>query len=177
LGASGAACYNRAMKLVIFDCDGVLVESEALLNRYEVEAVRRLGHSIGHEEYKDVALGRHAAHVTEQLKELYGIELPPDFWPHMARYSAEQFPKELTAVEGVAQQIQNLRVPSCVASGSTMDRLRLMLGVTELLSHFHGRIFSTQQLAAGWIALIDAQIAAKTIMPRLCDSAARLLST
>jgi HAD superfamily hydrolase (TIGR01509 family) len=135
--------------LVIFDCDGVLVETEALTSQCEVDALQALGHFLTLEEYIDVALGKHNHLVTATLKEKFNIELPANFWNDVSLKQKVIFDRELVAVEGVAEAVAALSLPTCIASSSSMDRLRHTLGLTGLLTHFDGRIYSTESVARG----------------------------
>lgn len=135
--------------LVIFDCDGVLIETEALTNQIEVDAIQALGHSLSLEEYIDLSLGKHAHLVDEILREDFQIKLPIDFWKEVGMQQKEIFEQRLMAMEGVSQAITSLRFPSCVASSSSLERLHHTLGLTHLLPYFEGRIYSADSVARG----------------------------
>lgn len=135
--------------LLIFDCDGVLLETESLANQCEVDALRDLGHSFTLEEYIDIALGKHNHLVEATLKEKFDIKLPVNFWKDVGLKQRMIFERDLSAVEGVLQAITSLSLPTCVASSSSMERLHHTLGITGLLPHFKGRIYSTESVARG----------------------------
>lgn len=135
--------------LIIFDCDGVLVETEALANQCEVDALQALGHFFTLEEYIDIALGKHNYLVTATLKEQFNIELPANFWNDVKLKQKIIFDQKLVAVDGVAEAVSTLSLPTCIASSSGMDRLRHTLGLTGLLPYFDGRIYSTESVARG----------------------------
>jgi HAD superfamily hydrolase (TIGR01509 family) len=135
--------------LIIFDCDGVLLETEVLTSRCEVDTLQALGHFFTLEEYIDIALGKHNHLVETTLKEKFGIELPANFWNDVGLKQKVIFDRELVAVEGVVQAIASLALPTCIASSSGVERLRYTLGITDLLPHFDGRIFSADNVARG----------------------------
>lgn len=135
--------------LIVFDCDGVLVETELLANQCEVDALKTLGYSFTLEEYVDIALGKQNQLVEAILKEQFNIELPVNFWNDLGIKQRMIFDSELTAVEGVIGAVSSLSLPTCVASSSSLARLHHTLGITGLLSYFEGRIYSTESVARG----------------------------
>lgn len=135
--------------LIIFDCDGVLIDSEWLANQVEVEELGRLGYSIPLEEYLDIALGRTNDEVTERLLALYDFRLPDDHWKKVRQWLEKEFVAGLVAIPGAKEVVANLTVPSCVASSSDSARLRLTLGITGFLPHLEGRIFGRECVAKG----------------------------
>lgn len=137
------------MSLIIFDCDGVLIETEALANQCEVNALKKLGYQISLEEYIDLTLGRHNLQITEILKEKKGMKLPEGFWNEINIEQRVLFKKELTAVNGVLQVVRSMSQPKCIASSSGMEKLHYTLGITNLLPFFEGRIFSTEFVKRG----------------------------
>ena len=134
----------HSRNLVIFDCDGVLVDSEFLCNHCEFEALREYGCTLGRAEYGELAAGRKSHQIDALLRERFGLNLPQGFWEDAARRLEHLLSTELEAVEGVAAAVQALGLDSCVASSSSMARLRLELGVTGLLPLFDGRIYSAE---------------------------------
>lgn len=137
------------MTLIIFDCDGVLVETESLANQIEVDSLKALGYNFTLEEYIDLALGLHNHRVEALLKEKYHIDLPKEYWEKTCQKQKEVFEAELVAVEGISHALATLPNPKCVASSSNMQRLHLTLGITHLLPYFDGRIYSTEFVKRG----------------------------
>lgn len=130
------------MTLLIFDCDGVLVETEWLATQTEWEAIQQLGYSISFDDYLHITLGRHFEEVNSLLKKA-DISLPPHFWDEMQIKQKALFDQKLIAVDGVSNTLASLPHPKCVASGSSMQRLHYTLGLTNLLPHFQTQVFST----------------------------------
>lgn len=131
------------MTLLIFDCDGVLVETEWLATHCEWEAIREMGYSISFDDYLHSTLGKHTEEAIAALKE-QNIMLPSHFWDEMLIKQKELFDQKLIPVEGVDRALASLTLPKCVASGSSMQRLYYTLGMTKLLPHFQEKIFSTE---------------------------------
>ena len=136
------------VELVIFDCDGVLVDSERLAVRVEARLLSALGWQIGEDEVLRRFVGRSDAHMRREIERELGRPVPE--WD--ARYAAamgEAFRAELQAVPGVVAALDRLTVPSCVASSGTHEKMRLTLGLTGLHDRFAGRIHSATEVAAG----------------------------
>ena len=128
--------------LVIFDCDGVLVDSEPLANRILSEQLAGAGLRLPVDEVMRRFVGRTKAGCIAYAEALLGRPLPEDFgdaWD-AALYGA--LAKELRTVQGVEQVLDGLGVPYCVATNSSRERLRIALQATGLLARFEGRMFS-----------------------------------
>jgi HAD superfamily hydrolase (TIGR01509 family) len=136
--------------LLIFDCDGVLVDSEIISLRIEVEELNRLGCSLTADQYLEAALGRHEEDlIWQSLAEAHGVALPADFAQTVRAKVAQSFEKELRPIDGVDEVLESLDLPFCVASSSRPDRLRRSLEITGLIRHFNGRLFSASQVSRG----------------------------
>jgi HAD superfamily hydrolase (TIGR01509 family) len=138
--------------LVIFDCDGVLVDSEPLSNRVLAEAFTAAGLPMTAEDSVREFLGRSRAHVEAHGAALLGRPLPAGFYERYAAARDEAFRRELRAVEGVADAIDALHAAgatTCVASSGDHAKMRLTLGLTGLWERFDGRIFSVTEVARG----------------------------
>lgn len=151
-GPTYAPVVQLPPDLVVFDCDGVLVDSERLSVRLEVVLLAELGWEITEAEIVERFVGRSDGEMQRAVVEQTGRPLP-DGWDAMAtaRYRAA-FEAELEAVPGVAGAIERLRaagVAMCVASSGSHDKMALTLGRTGLAPHFTGRIFSATEVAAG----------------------------
>ena len=131
-----------APRLVIFDCDGVLVDSETLGNRVIADTVRELGVPMTFEESIRMFRGLKMTEVVRVIEDLLGRRLPESFVPELRARMAVLFRNELRAVDGVEAALDLLRPPFCVASNAPMEKIHLTLGVTGLLPRFEGRVFS-----------------------------------
>lgn len=134
----------RKPKYVIFDCDGVLVDSEILVNRVEVEIKNKLGFPITLEEQITKFTGCGMSHPTMQV-ELQ--RLPKDYWQMVDDRCDEVYKAELKAISGVVSTLELLKLPKCVASSSEPGYLDMKLNLTNLKSFFHQRPFFMEDLS------------------------------
>ena len=136
-------------KLVIFDCDGVLVDSEPIAARLTAEAVSELGWEMSAELAKAEFLGDTFKNIIRRVEEKLGQPVPAD-WPARSQKNLlAALARELTPVRGVRAAIDELvaaGITLAVASQGTHDKMQLTLGVTGLLPFFQGRIFSASQV-------------------------------
>jgi HAD superfamily hydrolase (TIGR01509 family) len=136
-------------ELVIFDCDGVLVDSERLAVRVEAEYLAELGWPLSQAEIVERFLGRTAEYMDEAVEARLGSRLPGDWKDQFQRRYREAFAAELVAVDGVEEALDQITAPTCVASSGSHDKLRFTLGHTGLYERFEGRIFSGYEVANG----------------------------
>jgi HAD superfamily hydrolase (TIGR01509 family) len=142
---------GERVELVIFDCDGVLVDSEHLSVRTEVQLLGELGWSVSEDEVIERFVGRSDAHMLAVIETQLGRPVP-EFMPMYRERLFSAFDRELTAVPGVAEaldRIESLALATCVASSGTHDKMARTLGRTGMLDRFDGRIYSATQVARG----------------------------
>ncbi|HEX8168778.1 MAG TPA: HAD-IA family hydrolase [Beijerinckiaceae bacterium] len=140
------------IRLVVFDCDGVLVDSEALACGVEAQALTALGHPITGEEVARRYAGMSDADMRRSVEREIGRALPPDHGSRCAAALEEVFRRELRPVEGMAAVVDAVTavgVRRCVASSSGPERLRLALTVTGLWEKFAPNVFSARMVARG----------------------------
>ena len=135
--------------LAIFDCDGVLVDSEPIAARLTAEAVSELGWPMSPELAKAEFLGDTFSNIIRRVEEKLGRSVPPD-WParSQARLLAA-LERELQPVAGVRSALEALRsfgAGLAVGSQGSHEKMQLTLRVTGLLPFFEGRIFSATQV-------------------------------
>lgn len=129
-------------KHIIFDCDGVLVDSEILANRIEVEIKNKLGFPITLQEQILKFTGCGMTHPTMQ-EEL--ARLPADYWDQVVSRCDEVYKTELKAIDGVIDILKKINLPKCVASSSEPEYIEKKLKITNLAKFFpidtifHGR--------------------------------------
>ncbi len=140
---------RREIGLVIFDCDGVLVNSEPLSMRILLDTIRAAGLSLESGVGYELFLGRSLASVGQTLAEDFGITLDDVALAEMRQRLYAAFRAELRPVPGVAQALAALRVPFCVASSSQPERVELSLRLTGLWPWFEGRAFSASMVSQG----------------------------
>jgi HAD superfamily hydrolase (TIGR01509 family) len=136
-------------ELVIFDCDGVLVDSERLAVRVESEYLTELGWPLTQAEIMERFTGRTDAYMDEAIEAQLGDRLPEGWKDQFHRRYREAFAAELVPVDGVLEALDRITVPTCVASSGSHDKLRFTLGHTGLYERFEGRIFSGYEVANG----------------------------
>lgn len=138
--------------LVIFDCDGVLVDSETIANRIMAETITASGIPISYQECRERFVGGTLQRVIDTVEEWLGKPLPPDW---QASYEARRnaaFHKELEAVPGIAASVEAIRANGtavCVASSGSVEKMELTLGLTGLRHHFGAHLFSASMVAHG----------------------------
>ncbi|MDI7860390.1 HAD family hydrolase [Rhizobiaceae bacterium n13] len=135
--------------LLIFDCDGVLVDSEPISIQILVEAVRQAGVDLDEAGAYRRFLGRSLSTVTDALKDEYGLTVGTDFLEGMRHALYERFRRELKPIEGIAEALDRIDMRRCVASSSQLERIRLSLSVTGLLERLEPNIFSASMVKRG----------------------------
>lgn len=138
-----------AFGLVIFDCDGVLVDSEPIANRVLGQLLQELGLTLTPEAMRERFVGRAMAHCLAQASALLGRALPPDFEARHDRRLFAALAAELAPVPGVMRVLEQLALPYCVASNASPAKLRFSLAQVGLLPRFEGRLFSAAEVAQG----------------------------
>jgi HAD superfamily hydrolase (TIGR01509 family) len=137
------------MTLLIFDCDGVLVDSEHLACAALADLMTALGHSMTAEDAMLAFAGRSLKDVLARAEELLSRPIPKDLGERAALELMARFRRELKAVAGVKDAIAALPYRRCVASSSAPDRLMLSLEVTGLSPLFGDNVFSAVEVANG----------------------------
>lgn len=140
---------TRPAGLVIFDCDGVLVDSEPLSMQVLLETIRGAGLSLDPATGYDLFLGRSLASVGTMLAEDFGVVLDDAALAEMRQRLYAAFRAGLKPVPGIAETLAALPVPVCVASSSQPERIELSLRLTGLWPRFAGRLFSATMVANG----------------------------
>jgi HAD superfamily hydrolase (TIGR01509 family) len=138
-----------AVELVIFDCDGVLIDSERLAVKIDVAVLAELGWPLTEAEVIERFVGRSDRDAREDIEDHLGRKLPPRWGEEMEQRYREAFATALTPVDGVLDALDRITLPTCVASSGTHDHMRYTLGLTGLYDRFAGRIFSAEDVANG----------------------------
>jgi HAD superfamily hydrolase (TIGR01509 family) len=133
--------------LVIFDCDGVLIDSERLAIRTESQILTELGWPLTEAEVVELFVGRSSVYMQSVIEEKLGRSI--DWRGEFERRVREACEQELLPVDGVIAALDEITVPSCVASSSGHQMLDFKLGLTGLLNRFEGRVFSADDVAHG----------------------------
>jgi HAD superfamily hydrolase (TIGR01509 family) len=137
------------MTLLIFDCDGVLVDSEVIACDALGEMMAYLGHPMTTDEVMREFAGGSVADTVATIERLLGRPFPADVGRHFGRLLLDRLRRDLRPVTGVREAILALPYRRCVASSSSPERLRLSLEVTGLAALFGDDVFSAVQVAHG----------------------------
>ncbi len=139
----------HAPHLLIFDCDGVLVDSEPLSVDVLVRVLHNAGVEMDAEEAYVRFLGKSLKTMSDILHEDYGLAVDDKFLEEMRLDLYRRFRKELQAVDGIAEALDGLDIPRCVASSSQMERIRLSLTITGLIGRLEPHLFSASMVSRG----------------------------
>jgi len=136
-------------ELIIFDCDGVLVDSEILANRVMTDYLNEVGLPIRLEQTVERFVGMSMASMRKIILAEDGLILPDDFEAEILRRDKIEFATGLQAVRGIDETLRRLSIPSCVASSGSHGKIANSLKLTGLAHHFDGKIFSADDVANG----------------------------
>jgi HAD superfamily hydrolase (TIGR01509 family) len=131
-------------ELVIFDCDGVLVDSEIIAARIDTELLAEAGVDIEVEEFIRRYAGLTFTETAIRIEQDYGVPLQASIIDRSKKLLDDRLAREVQAIEGARAAVMSVKGPKCVCSNSTPERIEAMLGKTGLLPLFHGKIFSAR---------------------------------
>ncbi|MCP4473374.1 MAG: HAD family phosphatase [Gammaproteobacteria bacterium] len=132
---------NR-IKLIIFDCDGVIVDSEKITMTIFAQALRELGLNFSLTELFEKFVGPSVAYCNEKVEQLLGRPLPAGFAQRQVALTNEALKTALKPVRGIPDILAQLDCAYCLASNSDHQKITTCLNATNLLSYFSGKIFS-----------------------------------
>jgi HAD superfamily hydrolase (TIGR01509 family) len=135
--------------LVIFDCDGVLVDSEIIAARVEADIISRAGFEISPEEISLNYAGLTFKDIMLRIEEKANIPFQASLIDQAEAITDRRLAAEVRAVEGAHEAVASVAAPRCVCSNSRAERIELMLGKVGLLPLFHGNIFSSLATPSG----------------------------
>lgn len=139
-------------QLIIFDCDGVLVDSEAIGDRVLADLLRRQGVDVSPGDISARYMGLTMQAVVEDVNRRYGLSLGDAWLEEVRRETEAAFHAGLEPIPHVGELIAALEtagVPVCVGSNGSVSKMTTSLGITGLLRHFEGRLFSGQDMERG----------------------------
>lgn len=129
--------------LVIFDCDGVLVDSEIIAARVEAELLTSAGFEISPEEIAETYSGMTFKDIMLRIEEIAGIPLQASLLEQSERLVDERLRRDVQAIAGVHDAVLSVSGPRCVCSNSSLERLDLMLTATKIKPLFGNNVFSS----------------------------------
>lgn len=135
-------------KCIIFDSDGVLVDSETITAKVFQKMARELGFDLDFESAIENFTGTSMKENLQFIEENIEGELPENFEKEFRQRSYEAFKTDLIPVKGIRSLIEKLRVPFCVASSGPVEKIRLNLSLVNLLDNFENRIFSSYDIGS-----------------------------
>jgi HAD superfamily hydrolase (TIGR01509 family) len=148
-GAKGTTSQMtaRRFELIIFDCDGVLVDSEPIINRAHASVLTACGYSITEQELVERFCGM--SEKCAVIEREWGRALPASYGERVGAMIENRFRRSLAAIEGAPEVLDFLQLPVCVASSSAPEQIRRKLELTGLLWHFGENLFSATMVARG----------------------------
>lgn len=135
--------------LVIFDCDGVLIDSEIISARMLVTELARLGLTIDLPYVERHFLGRSYPVVMETIRREFGLDLPPEFEAQYREALLAAFQSELKVVPNVHDVLSRIGVPFCIATSSSPRRVEMSLKLVGLSDLVAGKVFTSTLVARG----------------------------
>lgn len=135
-----------ALECVIFDCDGVLVDTEAISTGALLTLGTEMGMQMTLEEASILFRGANLAHCIQWIEERAGCKAPEDFIPRFRVLNDERCAVEAVAIPGVEAVLENLTLPRCVATSAPAEKAYLTLGLTGLRKYFGDAIYSAYHI-------------------------------
>ena len=135
-------------KCVIFDCDGVLVDSEAISARVFQEMLSDLGYCFDFQEIVEQITGTAMNENLRFFEEKMGAVLPESFVGEFRKRSFQAYQKELKPIPGVHSLISKIKIPKGVASSGPVKKIKMNLQITHLIHYFGNNIFSSYEIGS-----------------------------
>jgi HAD superfamily hydrolase (TIGR01509 family) len=135
--------------LVIFDCDGVLVDSELLSASVLMGMMEEIGLPISDDIFRQDFLGRSFASAAHKIRERFGQPMPDDFQLRYRQRLLARMRGRLQRMDGLEEVLSNMALPFCLATGSSPERLHVTMEEAQLYGHFQGRSFTASQVGHG----------------------------
>lgn len=135
--------------LIIFDCDGVLIDSEIISAQMLIQALADRGVMIDLPYVARHFLGRSYPVVMQQIRNEFGLDLPPSFEDEYRDRLLEGFRTGLRIMPGVLDVIENLALPCCVATSSSPRRVEMSLRLVGLWDRLGTHVFTASQVSRG----------------------------
>jgi HAD superfamily hydrolase (TIGR01509 family) len=135
--------------LVIFDCDGVLVDSEQITNSVFAAMLSEIGLPVTLEYISNTFVGQPMTVCVEIIQESLGKPIPDNFVTEFRQRNKKDLSKKLKPIKGIHDVLSQMKTSYCVASNSTREMVQTKLDITGLLPYFEGKIFSVVDVAQG----------------------------
>lgn len=139
----------RNIELIIFDCDGVLIDSEIISQRVLLHMLKGLNADVPLEYFNAHFLGYSFDHVKKKILDDFLITLPNDFSEHYQQALMNEFATELTPTDQLNWALIQLNTPYCVATSSSPQRVNRALAITQLTHYFPNCVFTASEVEKG----------------------------
>jgi HAD superfamily hydrolase (TIGR01509 family) len=146
---SDSLLTQHNIDLVIFDCDGVLVNSEILSQRVLLNMLNDLGVNVSQDYFYTHFLGYNFEHVTAQVLADFSVTLTREFRDSFTEALSNVFASELETTPDLHSVLSQLDVNSCVATSGSPEKVKGSLHYTGLENYFNGRVFTSSEVKKG----------------------------
>ena len=141
---------SQPFDLIIFYCDGVLVDSERVANEVFARVLDEVcGLKFTLDDMFDTFVGHSRAQCLQKIEDMIGEPPPAELDLRYQRDINEALERTVQAIDGIETVLESLSLPYCVASSGSHDKMKMTLGKTELMRFFDGNIFSTSEVERG----------------------------
>lgn len=137
------------IELIIFDCDGVLVDSEILSERVLLKMLKELGANVSSDYFYNHFLGFNFEHVTAKVFEDFNVVLTSEFRDDYRQKLLDVFNAELQPTCDIKLLLEQLNVKACVATSGSPEKVTNSLNNTQLSQYFNGCVFTSSEVANG----------------------------
>ncbi|RAP57060.1 HAD family phosphatase [Oleiagrimonas sp. MCCC 1A03011] len=137
---------GEPFRLLILDCDGVLVDSERIANRVFAEMLGELGLTLQLNDMFEHFVGLTMTQCLDRVADLLGRPAPLGFVAAYDRRTRDALEHEVQPVPGIVEALDHITLPCCVASNGEQAKMRISLGATGLWPRFRGRTFSAEEV-------------------------------
>jgi HAD superfamily hydrolase (TIGR01509 family) len=149
LTTSKALSQDNSIQLIIFDCDGVLVDSESLSQRVLLSMLADLDVVVSEDYFLTHFLGFNFKHVTAKVYEDFSVTLTSEFLENYRAELIKVFAVELEQTNNLQWMLNQLNVNSCVATSGSPEKVKHSLHYTKLADYFNGRVFTSSEVTHG----------------------------
>lgn len=139
----------QSIELIIFDCDGVLVDSEVISQRVLLDMIEILGVNVSPDYFQINFLGHSFEHVKEKIRNDFSVELPTEFAQNYQQVLMQAFAEKLTPTAQLDWMLPQLGLPYCVATSSSPQRVTKALNITKLQHYFDECVFTASEVEKG----------------------------
>lgn len=138
------------IELIIFDCDGVLVDSERITTKVFSNVLEeKCGLSLSFDVLLDTFMGQPSQRCLAIIEEMLGHKPPTDLEVHYQNKISRALQESVKRIAGIEKALIDISIPYCVASGGSYKKMQTTLGKTNLLPYFEGKLFSSLDVSYG----------------------------